>query len=116
MREIAVYSREAALDEDASAGVAVAFDFCLSRAVVEKLVCPYRGIAAKAEIVLEEKGSCVMAGKPVYYRQYTTARSQIDRDAELAVCDMVVEGVIYSLPDTAAGEWVLGQLFPENVA
>lgn len=52
--ETAVYSREAALDEDAQTGVVVAFDFCLSCAVVEKLVSPYRGTAAKTEIVLEE--------------------------------------------------------------
>lgn len=47
--------------------------------------------------------SCVVAGKPVQSRQYTTARSQTGRVAELAVCDMVLEGVVYSLPDTAAG-------------
>lgn len=58
----------------------------------------------------------MVAGKPVYFRQYTTARSQIDRVAELAVCDMVVEGVVYSLPDNAAGEWGLDQLFPDNAA
>lgn len=54
VRETAVYSREAALDEDAQTEVVVAFDFCLSCTVVEKLVCPYRGTAAKTEIVLEE--------------------------------------------------------------
>ena len=57
-----------------------------------------------------------MPGNPVYFRQYTTVRSQIGRVAELAVCDMVVEGVVYALPDTAAGEWDLGQLFPDNAA
>ena len=113
MRETAVYSREAVLDEGAQTKVVVAFDFCLRCTVVEKLVCPCWGTAAKTEIVLEEYRSCVVAGKPACFRQYTTARSQIDRVAELAV---VVEGVIYSLPDYAAGEWDLGQLFPDNAA
>ena len=54
MRETAVYSYEAALDEVAQMGVVVAFDLCLSCAAVEELVCPYRGTAAKTEIVLEE--------------------------------------------------------------
>ena len=57
-----------------------------------------------------------MAEQLVYFHQYMTAPGQIDRVAELPGYDMVVESVVYSLLDTAAWKWDLGQLFPDNAA